>query len=64
MKKINPELNNISDWLKLNKMSLNAGKSKFMTFHMPQKHIKCQQIKIDQVKDFNFMEIVIDENIN
>ncbi len=32
--KINCQLNNISDWLKLNKLSLNASKSKCVMFHM------------------------------
>ncbi len=67
--KINSELNNISDWLKLNKLSLNASKSKCMMFHMPQKHIRCPKLKIDQVeieqvKDFNLLGIVIDRQLN
>ena len=34
---INKELENISKWPKLNKLSLNIKKSKFMAYHIPQK---------------------------
>ena len=36
-KKLNIELTKVADWLKLNKLSINIKKSKFMEFHMPQK---------------------------
>ena len=36
---INTELDKISEWLKINKLSLNVDKTKFMLFHMPQKNI-------------------------
>ncbi len=32
---LNSELENISDWLKVNKLSLNIAKCKYMIFHMP-----------------------------
>ena len=34
---INTELHKISEWLKINKLSLNVNKTKFTLFHMPQK---------------------------
>ena len=34
---INKELSKLSIWLKLNKLSLNVSKSKFMIFHHPRK---------------------------
>ena len=34
---INAELNKICEWLKVNELSLNAKKTKFMIFHMPKK---------------------------
>ncbi len=34
---LNSELENVSDWLKVNKLSLNIAKWKYMIFHMPQK---------------------------
>ena len=36
---LNMELNNVSRWLNLNKLSLNVKKTKAMAFHMPQKKI-------------------------
>ena len=38
-KEINLEITKITDWLKLNKLSINTKKSKFMVFHMPQKQV-------------------------
>ena len=35
--KINTELNKISMWLKLNKLSLNVQKTKYMIFHSKRK---------------------------
>ena len=35
-KNLNLELTKVADWLKLNKLSINIKKSKFMVFHMPQ----------------------------
>jgi hypothetical protein len=35
--KINRELAGINDWLKLNKLSLNISKSKYMIFHTAKK---------------------------
>ena len=37
---INVELDKINEWLMATKLSLNAKKSKFMLFHMPQKSIQ------------------------
>ena len=36
-KNISSELNKISEWLKINKLSLNIKKTTFMIFHTPQK---------------------------
>ncbi len=36
-KMINAELNNIDEWLNINKLTLNTGKCKYMIFHTPQK---------------------------
>ena len=36
-KNLNLELTKAADWLKLNKLSFNLKKSKFMVFHMPKK---------------------------
>ena len=66
---INNELEKINLWLKLNKLSLNVEKSKFVIFHMPQKIIPPLKISIDgieiqRVENFNFLGIILNENIN
>ncbi len=66
---INSELNKISVWLKLNKLSLNTIKSKCMVFHMPQKQVTLPQLEIDKieiekVKEFKVLVIVINEQLN
>ena len=65
---INKELNLITDWLCLNKLSLNAKKTKMMIFHHRQKNISDIDLslyingtKIEQVQEFNFLGLVLDE---
>ena len=63
---INTELDKISDWLKLNKLSLNCEKTKAMLFHKPQRQIICPNIcingyNIEFVDKFDFLGIVIDK---
>ena len=36
---IEMELKHVTEWLKMNKLSLNVKKTKAMLFHMPQKNI-------------------------
>ncbi len=36
---LNHELTNINDWLKLNKLSLNIKKTKYIIFHTPKKMV-------------------------
>ena len=45
---INFELLKLTDWLKVNKLSLNANKTKLMIFHMPQRKLNPPIIKIDE----------------
>ena len=57
--KINKEIKLIKNWFKINKLSLNIIKSKFMLFHMPQRKITPPKlyidgILIDYVTVFNF----------
>ena len=57
---INKELNKISEWLKLNKLSLNASKSKYMIFSKRNRVINNIDLEIDgttiqQLNDFNFL---------
>ena len=67
---INNELEKIVQWLALNKLSLNAKKTKFMIFHYKQKKIKdiipkliINKVVIERVNDFNFLGITIDEHM-
>jgi len=66
---INLELESISTWLKLNKLSLNVSKTKAMVFHMPQKTVQPPQLIIENsvieyVTEFNFLGITLDSNLS
>ena len=66
---INVELQKISEWLELNKLSLNANKSKYMIFHHPQKKIPRFQLEINDtpiecVDNFNFLGPTINKYLN
>ena len=45
---VNNELTKISNWLKVNKRSINDRKIKFMTFHMPQTKTEIPLLKINR----------------
>ncbi len=60
---INQEINK-----KVNKLSLNIAKTKYIIFHTPQRKIEELEIKIDgtmieRVKSFNFLGITINEHL-
>ena len=64
--KLNKELAEISTWLKVNKLSLNSAKSKFLIVRKPQKQIKLPIVKINGlqiecVDNFNFLEVIVDK---
>ena len=66
---INNEVEKITKWLQINKLSLNTQKTKLMVFHRKQKHIKELNIvingtKIDRVESFNFLGLTIDETLS
>ena len=68
---INLELQLVCEWLEINKLSLNIQKTKFMIFHRPQRNIsvfipdiKILHQQIERVKEFDFLGLVIDENMN
>ena len=57
------ELQKVFKWLKLNRLSLNVAKSKFMLFHMPQKIVPelsftINDMVIDHVKEFTFLCLI------
>ena len=65
---INEELKKISGWLKVNKLSLNANKSKFMIFKHVNKTVEPLSLKIDNsniewVTNFNFLGLTISDNL-
>ena len=66
---INKELSKISEWLGLNKLSLNVKKSKYIVHKMTNKKVDNLQlnvngIAIEKVYDFNFLGLTLNENIN
>ena len=69
---INFDLSKISDWLAVNKLSLNAEKTKYMIFHNYQKviaenditHLTLNGSVIERVTQFNFMGLTMNENMN
>ena len=66
---LNMELNNVSRWLNLNKLSLNVKKTKAIAFHMPQKKIIQPNIQINGsniafVENFVFHGITINNKLN
>lgn len=65
---INSELTKITDWLKLNKLSLNSNKTKAMLFHTQRKNVNQLEIyiqghKIEFVDEFNYLGITIDKHL-
>ena len=69
---INLELTKISDWFAVNKLSLNAAKTKFMLFHNYQKfineddlpHLTINDTVIERVTEFNCLGLTINEFMN
>ena len=66
---INKELIKISEWLKINRLSLNATKSKFMMFKKTNKIVNSPNLNIDgtpieRISNFNFLDLTLDENLN
>jgi len=62
------ELNKINTWLRQNRLSLNAEKTKCMVFHTHQKHVRPVTFSIDgepieQVHYFKFLGIMFDEHL-
>ena len=65
---ISDEISRITTWLHSNKLKLNASKSKFMIFFkhpkiIPKLNIWANGNQIDEVQEFNFLGITIDQNI-
>ena len=68
---VNNELVKITNWLALNKLSLNAKKTKMMLFHHSKKNVNNLNLKlyingipIEKVKSFKFLGTTLDENMS
>ena len=68
---INKELEKISTWLQVNKLTLNVAKSKFMMFSskkklkkLPNLTLKLSGTIIERVDSFNFLGLLIDETLS
>ena len=66
---LSSELNKIIEWLKINKLSLNIKKCKFMIFHTPQKKISIpniviENIALESVEKFNCLGVILHQNMN
>ena len=67
---INIELNKISEWLKLNRLTLNVQKTKYMLFRTSMKKVQTLLLLqmdnkiIDKVLDFKFLGIHFNEQLN
>ncbi len=59
----------MNDWLKLNKLSLNLKKCKYIIFHTHRKtvkplHLMIDETTIERVAEFNFLGKALDENLS
>ena len=67
---LNIELFKISEWLKINKLSLNVVKSKYIIFKKKENityslTLKIDNVDIEQVTDLHFLvDLIIDTNLN
>ena len=70
---MNTELEKFNIWFKANKLSLNAGKTKFTLFHKPTQMedlplklpiLKINKLKIEQKDALKFLGVLIDEHLS
>ena len=65
---LNDELEKISYWLLVNKLSLNKLNTKFMLFHQPQKRVTIPKLTINNtliecVDEFNYLGLIINKHL-
>ena len=63
------EVKKVYNWLCFNKLSLNVEKTKYMVFHNKFKNIDYPELRlndriIDRVENFNFLGIILNQNLN
>lgn len=68
---INSELSNVDTWFKVNKLSLNTQKTKFMLFGSKAKpsvdgllNVYINGVKIEQVSHVKFLGVLVDEKLS
>ena len=67
--RVNTEIQKISRWLKINKLSLTIKKTNYIIFNSKQKlinyklNIKLDNIQIEQVSFTKFLGVIINENL-
>ena len=65
---INSCLNKINVWLKLNKLTVNVSKTKFMVFYkrrdVPELNLSLNNINIKSVSHFTFLGIILDTGLS
>ena len=65
----NEELNDIAEWLKVNRLSLNAKKTHYMVFTnvkniRPRSELKIEGESIAEVSKTKFLGVMIDQKLN
>ena len=63
---INAGLNSVYSWLCSNRLSLNVGKTKYVSFHTSQKTVIYPDLKINniyRVAEFNFLGLIISSDL-
>ena len=66
---IDAKLSKINDWLAVNKLSLNVGKTKFMIFskinkNVPIINLSINHQRLERVDVFTFLGLTIQENLS
>ena len=56
--RLNNELTSISNWLKVNKLSLNVSKTKAMLFHTPQRNVNSLELCMDRLKWNSHIDLI------
>ena len=71
-KTLNQELQNIVDWFRANKLSLNANKTKYTLFYKPRStnniplhppQLRTDGVEITKVSSITFLVVIVDENL-
>ena len=66
---VNQELQKINEWFEANKLSLDAGKTKYSIFHKPSRkddlpRFLIKKHKVERAKSIKFLGVLLDENLS